>query len=265
MLKVDLHTHSLASHHALNSIEEILHKADQLGMSGIAITDHGPGTDNAIQIARNQGKSYRWSDRIKGPDSHYFKVFLSRYEAPKNVKTKLFKGIECNIFGLGDEIIDLPKNLVSDFDIVIASVHPLPYIFELQDQESIAERMILAMSAGADIIGHPFHKSFVLDQELIVRCAAEKGVALELNNSSLRLKKAEESTILKMLELAKRFDCRISLASDAHVTNELGSDECIQPLLRQSAFPEELIINHSLESACQFVDQRKKIRIERVV
>lgn len=265
MLKVDFHTHSLASHHALNSIEEILRQADQLGIAGIAITDHGPGTDNAIKIAQNTDIPNHWSDRIKGPDTHFFKVFLSRYEAPGNIKTKLFKGIECNIFGSGDEIIDLPKNLVADFDIVIASVHPLPYIFELKDQKSIAERMIMAMSAGVDVIGHPFHKTFMLDQELIVRAAAEKGVALELNNSSLRLKKAEEPTILKMLELAKNFGCRISLASDAHVANELGSDECIRPLLRQSGFPEELIVNHSLESACEFVNQRKKIRIERVV
>lgn len=265
MLNVDFHTHSLASHHALNSIEEILQQADQLGMAGIAITDHGPGTDNAVHIAQSQTQIYHWSDRIKGPDTHYFKVFLSRYQAPESIKTKLFKGIECNIFGTGDEIIDLPKNLVGDFDLVIASVHPLPYIFELRDQERIAERMIMAMGAGADIIGHPFHKTFVLDQELIVRTAAEKGVAVELNNSSLRLKKAEGPTILKMLELAKRFDCKISLASDAHVNAELGSDENIRPLLSQSTFPEELIINHSLESACQFVNQRKEIRRKRVV
>ncbi len=265
MLKVDFHTHSLASHHALNSIEEILQQADQLGMAGVAITDHGPGTDNSVQIAQNPNSAYHWSERIKGPDTHFFKVFLSRYEAPRNIQTKLFKGIECNILGSGDEIIDLPKNLAADFDIVIASVHPLPYIFELQDQKSVADRIILAMDAGADVIGHPFHKTFELDQELIVAAAADKGVALELNNSSLRLKKALESSILKMLGLAKSKGCKISLASDAHATNELGSDECIRPLLSQSDFPEELIINNSLESACRFVNQRKKIRIERVV
>jgi putative hydrolase len=265
MLKVDFHTHSLASHHALNSIEEILRRADQLGIAGVAITDHGPGTDNAVQIANNQDRPNHWLERIKGPDTHYFKVFLSRYEAPKEIKAKLFRGIECNIYGEGDVIVDLPKSLASDFDVVIASVHPLPYLFELKNETLVAERMILAMDAGIDIIGHPFHKTFALDQELVVRAAAEKGIALELNDSSLRLQKAEEPTIMQMLELAKIHYCRISLSSDAHVANELGSDRCIRSLLQQCNFPEELIVNHSLEAACEFVEERKKIRTERVI
>ncbi len=263
MLDVDFHAHSLASHHAINSIEEMLRRADQLGISAIAITDHGPGTDNTILIAQDSKNEHHWSQRINGPDSHYFKVFVSRYQAPEEIQTRLFKGIECNIFGEGEVVTDIPVNLISDFDVVIASVHPLPYIFELKDQQQVTERMLLAMDEAIDIIGHPFHKNFELDQELIVRSAAEKGVALELNNSSLRLKKASIPTVLKMLELAVKFDCHISLSSDAHVSTELGCDESIRPLLSQTNFPSELIVNQSLDAAMQFIEQRKKIRAER--
>ncbi len=39
MLKVDFHTHTLASGHAMNSLEEMLLQADRIGLEGIAITE----------------------------------------------------------------------------------------------------------------------------------------------------------------------------------------------------------------------------------
>lgn len=262
MLAVDFHTHSIASVHALNTVEELLRQADRLGMEGIAITDHGPGTDNTIQIAKNKGADYRWSHLIKGPDVHYFEVLVSRYQPPEAIKTTLFKGIECNVLGEGKTVIDLPKRLAAKFDVVIASVHPIPYIFEIRDQSHFTERLLLAMEQPIDIIGHPFHKRFAGDQELIVRTAAAKSIALELNNSSLRLQKADELTMHSMLKLAKQYDCRISLSSDSHAANEVGSDEAIRPLLQACDFPTELLVNHSLAAAKQFVAERKRVRAE---
>jgi putative hydrolase len=262
MLCVDFHTHSIASIHALNTVEELLRRADRLGLEGIAITDHGPGTDNTIQIAKNLEADYRWSHLIKGPDVHYFNVLVSRYLPPEEIKITLFKGIECNILGQGKTVTDLPKSLMAKFDVVIASVHPIPHVFEIKDQAHFTERLLLAMDQPIDIVGHPFHKLFAGDQELIVRTAAEKSIALELNNSSLRLKKADESTILAMLKLARHYDCRISLSSDSHAANELGSDESIRPLLTECDFPPELIVNHSLAAAKRFVEERKRIRAE---
>jgi histidinol phosphatase-like PHP family hydrolase len=248
----------------MNSIEEMLRQAEQMGMAGIAITDHSPGTDNTVQFAQNKEYDYHWSQRIKGPDTHYFKVLISRYQAPEEIKVRLFKGIECNILGEGMPVVDIPTDLVSKFDLVIASVHPIPFLFEFRSQGHLTERIVLAMDESIDIVGHPFHRNYESsDQEFIIKTAAEKNVALELNNSSLRLKKAQQTTMLKMLELAKKHDCRISLASDSHVANELGGDGHIRPLLEQVHFPGELIVNNTLEDATAFVEERKKIRAER--
>ena len=63
-----------------------------------------------------------------------------------------------------------------------------------------------------------------------------------------------------MLTLAKKHDCRISLSSDAHMSNELGDDKMIVQLLKETEFPDELIVNHSLEAAIRFVKERKTIR-----
>ena len=38
----DLHTHTLVSHHAYSSLEEMVAGAERANLSAIAITDHGP-------------------------------------------------------------------------------------------------------------------------------------------------------------------------------------------------------------------------------
>lgn len=262
MLTVDFHTHSIASHHAMNTIDEMLRYADRYGIQGLAITDHGPGTDNAVQIAKNPEEIYHLSNRISGPDSHFFNVFVSRYQPPEDIKTCLFKGIECNILGKGNLIVDLPLKYIADFDVVIASVHPIPHIFSIESPQHVVDRVLTAIEQPIDIIGHPFHKVYPAGMEEIVKAAAEKGITLELNNSSLRLKKAESQTLCKMLELVKRYQGRISLSSDAHAANEIGGDESLIPVLKETSFPSELIVNYTLESALRFVEERKKRRAE---
>jgi len=262
MLSVDFHTHSLASGHALNSIEELLRHADRLGMQGIAVTDHGPGTDNAILLKNSENFSQVWQNRIVGTDIHYFNVLISRYQAPSDIQVRLFKGIECNIYGQGTPVIDLPPTLIDKFDLVIASLHPLPYIFDLKDKVQVTERLLEAMEEPLDIIGHPFQKAFDLDMALIVQTAAEKNVVLELNDDSIRQQKTEVRSMQQMLQLAKKHDCRISLSSDTHAANELGSDETTSKLLAEARFPRELIVNDSIEAAVRFVEERKRIRAQ---
>lgn len=260
MLCVDFHTHSIASKHALNTVDEMLRRADQSGMEGIAITDHSPGTDNTVFLARNSLGNLNWKDRIAGPDLHFFNVFLSRYQPPEELSTVLFKGIECNILGEGEEAIDLPAGLISNLDLVIASVHPIPPLFKVKSKAHMTERILMALDAPIDILGHPFHKTCESDYDLVVATAVEKNITLELNNSSLRHKKADARLVIRMLELIKKRGGRISLSSDSHAANELGSDECTRALLLEADFPQELIVNRSLTSAIQFVQERKTIR-----
>jgi len=260
MLTVDLHTHSIASVHALNTIEELLRVADENGLQGVAITDHCPGIDNTMWLIKNQTKTNFWEENIKGPDIPYFLNLLFRYSPPTSIKTKLFKGIECNILSDGDLATDVPVFLAKHFDIVIASVHPLPSLFVLQDKDQITQRMILAMDEPIDIIGHPFHKSYCPHIEPLILAAVEKDVVLELNNSSLALGKADMDQVRQMLQMAKKYKCRISVSSDAHMSNELGVDNQASQLIKETEFPEDLIVNRTLQSTLDFITHRKKVR-----
>ncbi len=262
MLKVDFHTHSIASGHALNTIDELLRQADRNGIEGMAITDHSPGIDNTVWLAQNQPDGEIWQHVIKGPDIPYFTTLLARYRQPADANAVLFKGIECNILGAGPLPTDVPRFIAKHFDVVVASIHPLPAIFKVESSEQITARMILAMDDPIDIIGHPYHQNYSPYMEPVVQAAADKGITLEMNNSSLQLGKADLEQVMLMLVLASRMDCRISLASDAHMTNELGDDDKIRQLLAEVDFPQELIVNHSLQAAREFIATRKQVRQE---
>ena len=263
MLSIDFHTHSIVSGHAMNSIEELLRQADANGMEGLAITDHCPGIDNTLWLIRNRLDSAGWESRIRGPDISHFLVFLSRYQQPSDIKTRLFKGIECNILDSGDRGTDVPLFIADKFDVVIASVHPLESLFTVTSREQVTERIILAMDDPIDIIGHPFQKSCSPILEPLVQAAVDKGITLELNNSSLFHKKSEVEDILSMLRLAREKGCTVSISSDAHMSNELGLDREIRAVLQDSRFPEELIVNRSLSSATEFIQERQRRRKEK--
>lgn len=262
MLVVDFHTHSIQSVHAINTLEELLNCAQRKQIQAIAITDHSPGIDNSfyfLQRSENLPENYTW---IKGPDYHYFHVLLTRYHSPPEIPVQLFKGIECSILSHSDRKTDLPFKLASDFDIVIASVHGMPHLFQIQSREQLTEKMMDAMSDPIDILGHPCQKKSCPDLEPVVKKAAECGIAMELNTNSLFLKKATVEDTTRMLKLAKKHHCSISLGSDAHMSNELGMDHESKILLDDLKFPSELIVNASLASAKKFISTRKKIRQE---
>ena len=52
---------------------------------------------------------------------------------------QFFKGIECNILSHGETATDVPLKLAAEFDVVIASIHPLEHVFIKQSQEQLTE------------------------------------------------------------------------------------------------------------------------------
>ncbi len=262
MLKVDLHTHTIKSEHAINTLEETLRKAAQNKMEAIAITDHSPAIDNTIWLTTQPSDQANWKYRVKGPDLNYFRVLLSRYQSPPEIPVTLFKGIECSILSEGERITDVPLTIADQFDIVIASIHTLPSLFKVKSKEQVTENMIEAMKDPVDIIGHPCMKSCLPYFEPLTKAAADRGITLELNNNALKLKKALLEDVIAMLHYARLFNCRVSLGSDSHMNNELGIDDDVRALLRETGFPRALIVNQSLADTCEYIRERKQVRHE---
>ncbi|MCB1172411.1 MAG: PHP domain-containing protein [Leptospiraceae bacterium] len=270
-LAVDFHSHSIASHHAQNSIDEMLRAAASRGLVAVALTDHSPGLDNTIYLlaARLQQADLQADlERVQAPDKHYFHTLLSRYAPPPEIKLKLFKGIECNILGPvttgRSEWIDVPPGLEGQLDLVIASIHEFEHLFDAGREDVNAVLQQVVGQAALDIVGHPYSRRYQVDYVALARVAATAGVALEVNNSYLRYKRIETDVIRSLLAAARQADCQISVSSDAHAAAEIGFHQEVLELIRAMDFPPELIVNRSLESALEFCNSRRQLRQSRV-
>ena len=90
---------------------------------------------------------------------------------------------------------------------------------------------------------------YPLDIEQVVKAAVEYGVALELNNSSLRPTCTRKNgPVLERLlaETIMKYGAKAVMGSDAHVWCDVGNfKECIR-MLEEIHFPKELLLNQSL-------------------
>ena len=225
---LDTHAHTLASVHAYNTIREMAKAAADKGLEAIALTDHAPDM----------------------PGSCHLFYFQNLRVVPRNqCGVKLFLGTEANILDENGSV-DLPDSVLAEMDLVIASIHP-PCYKGAKTKKDITNAYLAAMeNPHIDIIGHPDDGRFMVDYEAIVKKAKETHTLLELNNSSLRpggFRVNTRENDLEMLRLCKKYEVPISIGSDAHVDVDLAGFDLAMEVLKECEFPEELVVNTSLE------------------
>lgn len=225
---LDTHAHTVASGHAYNTIREMAKMASEKGLEAISLTEHAatmPGTCH----------------------DYYFQ---NLHVVPRNLYgVKLFMGVELNIMNENGEV-DMAEETLEKMDIAIASIHPPCYKGEIS-MEAVTNAYLKAMeNPHIHIIGHPDDARFPVDYERLVKKAKETGTLIEINNSSLRpesFRMNARGNDEKILELCKKYQVPISLGSDAHFDIDLAAYECAMELLEQHEFPEELVVNTSVE------------------
>lgn len=97
------------------------------------------------------------------------------------------------------------------------------------------------------IISHPGDGTAELDFEQLVIAAKEAHTLLEINNHSLapqRKKTVACDNNLKILRLCKKYDVPTILGSDAHISFQIADYERLYPLLAETEFPDELVMNY---------------------
>ena len=159
----DLHTHTIVSHHAYSTLEEMVAGAARANLAAIAITDHGP----------------------KMPDGANSWHFCSMWIVPRVIQSvAVLRGGEANIVSYDGEIDLSPADL--DFlDLTIASLHSYAIQPGSAEQNTAVYQKMLR-HPKIDILGHPTDPPFTFDYESVVKTAAETGKALELNSHALR-------------------------------------------------------------------------------
>lgn len=223
---LDSHTHTLASGHAFNTIQEMTDAAFDLGLSLLAITEHSvnmPGTCHEFYF-----QNYRILDR-------------NAYKLPT-----LF-GVELNILDENGSV-DMSSELLATMDVALASLHP-PCVRFMSKQETTHAIIRILENPLIQIIGHLDDDRFPVDYDEVARAAAANHKLFEVNNSSLAptsYRPGAHDNYLRLLDSCVRHNVEIILNSDAHAHTLIGARQYSEPLIIRSGFPTEKIVNNSV-------------------
>ena len=230
---LDLHTHSIASGHAYSSIQEMAQAAAQKGLQILGITEHAPSLPGACE-------------------SIYFR---NLHVIPRLMYgVRLLMGVELNILDTHGTL-DLDERHYRCCDLRIAGVHILCWQGGTRLQNT--DGMLAAIhNPWTHIISHPGDGTAELLFEPIVLAARETQTLLEINSSSmipLRKKESARPNNLEILRLCRKYDVPIILGSDAHISFSIADYQYALPLLAETDFPDELVMNYWPERCMEYL------------
>jgi DNA polymerase (family 10) len=201
-IRGDLHMHTDATD-GRDTIRQMAEAAHARGLRYIAITDHSKNL--AMTNGMDDARALAHINNIREVD------------AEMKGKIRVLPGIEVDI--LADGTLDLDDATLAQMDIVVASVHS----HFNQSIEEMTTRVLRALeNPYVRILGHPTgrkvlgREGYAINIDLILKRAAELGVAVEHNASPAR---ADLNDL--HLRLAKQYGCKIVVNTDAHSTEEL--------------------------------------------
>ncbi len=230
-LRLDIHTHTIASGHAYGTIREMAQGAAERGLELLGLSEHAPGIPGTCEPV----------------------YFSNLRVAPRELYgVEILYGCEINV--LNDGTLSLDK-YIEKLDYAIVGIHGLCY----QDagMEKNTDNVVSCMRhPKVFFVSHPDDDHTPLDYEQLVIGAKENHVALEVNNSSL-LKQEKRLNCVenygKMLRLCMEYSVPVIVSSDAHDPFYVGrfAESC--DLLNRAGFDQELIVNTSVEKFKRFI------------
>lgn len=233
----DLHTHTVASGHAYGTLQENLRAAREQGLLALGTSDHSPGMPG-------------------GTDRTFFENYRI---LPREVfGVRLLRGMEANITDY-DGSID-GGTVTEEMDYVIASLHS--HCIRPGSEEENTRAVIGAMKHPCvKIIGHPDDGRYPLDLDRVAEAARDFGVALEINNSSLRPSCRRLNGASLVRRLARTIAEKGALAvmgSDAHIWCDVGRFAEAEAVLEETDFPEAQLLNFRMEGLDFLLRKREK-------
>lgn len=232
-LIADLHTHTIASTHAYATITEMSHEASKLGLFALAITDHARTMPGA-------------------PGAYYFE---SLGVLPPYIEgVRLLGGIEANICDF-DGNIDVEESLQNHLDWIVASMHTTTIKGKPTLEKCTNAYLKLAENPNVNVIGHSGSEFFKYDYDLVIPEFAKNGKLIEINDSAFRYSRDCLGNCVTIAKLCKKYGARICVDTDSHFTHTLGRAYETLEMLKDIDFPEELIVNVSVDNLKAYFDE----------
>ncbi len=197
-----LHCHTNYSD-GTNTVEQLALACREQGYRYIGITDHSQSAAYAGGL-RAEDLERQWAE-IDGVNARLDGI-------------RVLKGVEADI--LQDGALDYPAEVLERLDFVIGSVHSR---FNMNGPEMTARVLHALDDPRLTILGHPTGRlllsrdPYQLDMEAVMRRAAERGVALEINADPHRL-----DLDWRVLPAVKEAGAQLSIGADAHNVAGLG-------------------------------------------
>ena len=201
-IKSNLQTHSTWSDGKLSMLE-MARAAAKRGIKVIAFTDHSVGLGVAGGMTMEDHK--KQAAEIRKIQKQLGDEILVLHSTEVEIKA--------------DGTLDYPDQFLATLDIVVASLHTSLR----QPRVKITPRLLNAVrNPHVDIIGHPTGREIPdregadLDMEVILKAAAECGVAMEINAHPSRLDLDDVYA-----RRAKELGVLLSINTDAHSEGDL--------------------------------------------
>ncbi len=219
----DLHCHTIASTHAFSTIMENVTIAAARGLSAIAVTDHGPDAQDAPHI---------W---------HFGNLGV----VPSFIQgVRVLKGVEANLINLNGEI-DIPEGILKRLEWVIASCHD--NVSPRGSREEYTGMYLKALeNPYIHVLGHLGDERFACDYEKVAAGCKSHGKIIEINAHSFSARPGSPENCREIALCCKRLGVPVVVNSDAHFCYEVGQFDDALELLQDIDFPEELVINSSI-------------------
>ena len=198
----DFHVHTNWSDGG-DTIKEVVAAAVTRGYEFVAITDHS----QSLRIANGLSPE-RLAKQIEE---------VRKAGETAGGRISVLAGSEVDI--KADGSLDFPKALLSDLDIVIASVHSR---FKMEKAE-MTRRIVAAVESGSvDILGHPTGRligqrvPYEFDIDQVLDAARSAGVAMEVNSFPDRLDLNDANC-----RLAKQHGVKVAIGTDSHSVDHM--------------------------------------------
>lgn len=222
-IKGVVHSHSLYSDGS-NTIAQMASVSQQSGYAYLVMTDHSQAAFYANGL--------KW-DRIIQQQQEIDKLNKD------NAGFTILKGIECDILSNGD--LDFNHEILSTFDVIIASVHSILKM----DEERAMSRIIKAIeNPFTHILGHPTGRlllsrpGYPLDMKKVIDACSANKVAIELNANPRRL-----DIDWQWIPYAMHKNVFISINPDAHAIKGIQDIKYGVDMARKGKLQKELCLN----------------------
>ncbi len=235
-IQVETHSHTIVSNHAYSTLQENVKATLAAGMKGLCMTNHAPAIPDSA------------------PPVHFGCMrFLPSYMEG----IRFFGGAEANIIDYQGGL-DLDNRLLAMLDWVIASIHG-PCLKPASKEEITNTYLRVLENPYVHCLGHIGQQNYLCDFETVVRYAKEKGKIIELNNHSLEgIRPGAKEICTQVATLCKQIGCRVAVSSDAHYCGCIGNYRLVFEMLSEIDFPQELIVNSTLEQFETYLEEHKR-------